>query len=671
MDIKSLAELQQADERTLKFNPIGLGGRMRPEDAAEFQQQVVARHDLVPTVAEGTCRSFEQLRAMFAYGVLCYDIYTAVNDRALLVFEQALRDRFIGFHQGTVTFTDPRSGKTQELAAERYEQVHTFVSRNRRWKLRVGDGPDMMAFNGMLGGLVGWARRVGLLRGQRNRAVEQAIMRLRDLVAHPSGYNLTTPVSAARTISDLAEIINHLWGSATPGGRLYPAPVGRTIVALSWDEAGGEVMSGVVAFAPRSADQELCQEDCEQGNGDKPQADSHEPFGGHEPDGREPEGENPDRWVHVLVRGVAHDWDLLHFDAKYETARYPSDWLWGPGSWAEAMEWLARERPADDEVDVLDRIFLLRYHDDLLYLPRSPDVAAGVSDEEKPGVWYLTRADSPEEAFSHQRQVLAGGYDCEPQGRCAQCPVETLGAGTWQDAMDWLAANGVPVISREMPDVKVPARMGWPRYNRVLVGSWDIPAEARLTAPPGQPAAGLRFTMTWQQVSELTELAGSLGSEAGRCAEANCWTAALMLTSGSAEAALLATACVFEPELRDMSLWAPPDDDPTRWSFGQLAEVGRKAGWLPSAASLPGGDIFASLDGQVGDAVRFANRLRNMIVHPGAYVREELKPDICDQQHMRLTYELADGILGRVFEHLATQMARLGNQDDRERHADS
>jgi hypothetical protein len=33
------------------------------------------------------------------------------------------------------------------------------------------------------------------------------------------------PADAARTISDLAEIINQFWGSATPGGRLYPAPI--------------------------------------------------------------------------------------------------------------------------------------------------------------------------------------------------------------------------------------------------------------------------------------------------------------------------------------------------------------------------------------------------------------------------------------------------------------
>jgi len=37
--IKTLDELRQVDDRTLRFTPmgLGLGVQMRPEDAAEFQ----------------------------------------------------------------------------------------------------------------------------------------------------------------------------------------------------------------------------------------------------------------------------------------------------------------------------------------------------------------------------------------------------------------------------------------------------------------------------------------------------------------------------------------------------------------------------------------------------------------------------------------------------------
>jgi len=111
-----------------------------------------------------------------------------------------------------------------------------------------------MAFNGMLFDLREWARKAGLLRGQRYRGIERAISNLRDCVAHPASYHLTTPFDAATTIGDLAEIINHLWGSETPGGQLYSAPVRRTIIVLMWNAESGEVRSGVVEQIPTDAD---------------------------------------------------------------------------------------------------------------------------------------------------------------------------------------------------------------------------------------------------------------------------------------------------------------------------------------------------------------------------------------------------------------------------------
>lgn len=450
MIIKTLAELCEPDERTLHFSPLGLGDNMRPEDAVDFQQHVVARHDLVPTVAEGTRQSFEQLRMIFSYGLLCYDIYTLVDDHALLVFEQALRDRFIDFHQGTVTFVNPKDGRPEGVAAERYEQIRKFVSRHQKWQLQVG--AQTIRFNGMLGGLLNWARAAGLLRGQRNRGVERAIGRLRNLVAHPDSFHLATPVDAAETIGDLAEIINHLWGSSTPGGGLYPAPVRRAIVAVSWNPQNQAIRTTTLDRIP--ADFEVGQHDL-----------------------------GVDDWCCVLARGVPHDWNLMHFDARYETGRYPAEWLWGPGSVGEALAWLVREWPEGDEVDILDRLFLLRSCEDLLYLPQSPGIAAAADSNERPGMWYVVRADSPVDAFSHMRQALAGGFGCTRQGRCRQCPVEVVGAGPWQEAMDLLARSGVAVAVREVPDVRVPYGRVVPRWIKILKGSWEIPAEATAPTP--------------------------------------------------------------------------------------------------------------------------------------------------------------------------------------------
>ena len=167
MIIKTLAELREADERSLVFGPYGVGGRMRPEDAAEYQQQVIARHELSAAVADSTRQTFEQLREIHAYGALCYPIYTMIDDQGLLVFEQALRDRFIDFHKGTVTFIHGSTGQDRDVKAEKYEDVSEFLRSKdgKKYLLRVGDGPERMRFNGMLTGLLAWARRLGMLRG--------------------------------------------------------------------------------------------------------------------------------------------------------------------------------------------------------------------------------------------------------------------------------------------------------------------------------------------------------------------------------------------------------------------------------------------------------------------------------------------------------------------------
>lgn len=111
MEIRPLAELRAADDLSLAFNPYGLGGRLEPEDAAEFQHQI-ADCDLAAGVAAGTRDSFERLRTVFPYGVLCYDVYTLVGDQALLIYEQALRDRFMEWCAGTITRSAALTART-------------------------------------------------------------------------------------------------------------------------------------------------------------------------------------------------------------------------------------------------------------------------------------------------------------------------------------------------------------------------------------------------------------------------------------------------------------------------------------------------------------------------------------------------------------------------------
>lgn len=128
-----------------------------------------------------------------------------------------------------------------------------------------------------------------------------------------------------------------------------------------------------------------------------------------------PADEYPERTC-VLLRVVVHDGNLDRFDAQYEATTYPCDLVWGPGSWQEASLWLD-DRPHDeDEVDVLDRLFAFQRDRDRLYLPRNPDVAAGLGEEDRRGRWYLIRADFPDDAISHARGVVLGNAN-QPQDR--------------------------------------------------------------------------------------------------------------------------------------------------------------------------------------------------------------------------------------------------------------
>jgi hypothetical protein len=437
VDIKSLEELRQPDQRTLRFAPLGLamGGTMRPEDAAVFQQEVISHAELVPGVAEGTRNTFERLRMLYAYGVLCYDMFTAVEDLAHLVIEQALRDRILEFYGGSVPFEDA-SGQPHPVEASRYEELYEEIRkanrlrRPQRWRLKLRRTGELIYFDGMLDSLLRWARGEGLLRGQRNRQFEPLLKSFRNHVAHGTGDHLVMPVNTARTLSDLAEVINQLWGSSTPGGRLYPAPIAREIQAVAWGP-DGSVLTGLTGnFSPR---------------------------------------QEHDDWTYILVRAVLHDPGLMHFDAQYETTTYPCELLWGPGSWQDADEWLKEEQPEPDEVEILDRLFLLQHHENRLYLPRSLDIAESLTGDQQEGRWHLVRADFSRDAYAHTRGVVADGSTCQGTGPCGQCAAETLGVGVWQEMIGLATASGITVRRQPAaPDVRVPSLRSWPRYKEII-----------------------------------------------------------------------------------------------------------------------------------------------------------------------------------------------------------
>jgi hypothetical protein len=65
------------------------------------------------------------------------------------------------------------------------------------------------------------------LPGSSTRHVDHALGELRNYAAHQEGRAVHGPPDSARTVRDVAEVINTLWGHRVPGGRLFPAPVER------------------------------------------------------------------------------------------------------------------------------------------------------------------------------------------------------------------------------------------------------------------------------------------------------------------------------------------------------------------------------------------------------------------------------------------------------------
>ncbi|MFI0714455.1 hypothetical protein ACH4SK_28225 [Streptomyces inhibens] len=441
MEIHSLQELQTADRMSLAFGPHGLGSSLSPESAAEFQQLRIAECELAAEVADGTRRSFERLKRVFAYGVLCYDVYTLIDDHALLMREQALRDRFVQWCHGSLTFEDAVGSASVTEPVTSYRDVHTLCESlkmraararakgvSQQWKLRVAG--ELIAFNGTLFGLRTWARCAGLLRGRRSRGIESVQSTLRNDVAHPVGFQGGTPVDAALTLHDLAEFINQLWGRPTPGGRLYPAPVPREIAVIAWNGDGRVQITDARSLR---------------------------------------EGEDTEGLSHVLARAVflpgarTEDAHWMEFDARFETTQYPMDYLWGPGTRSAALAWWEREQPQGDTVDPLDRVLLVREHDGQIYPPMRPEVAAGLNSIDQQGSWHSVRADFPIDAYGHVRGLTDREADhARRPGDCRACSVYVLGSGSHRQAVDAAETTLGSIRPVQPPPVRVPHSLHWP-----------------------------------------------------------------------------------------------------------------------------------------------------------------------------------------------------------------
>jgi hypothetical protein len=377
-----LRDLQTPDEATLVFNSFGLGGRLEPEQAAEFQAATIARAVLADNVPEDVRNNFERARKLHLHGVLEYEFFTAAGDYALLVLEGALRVRFLAFYSDGIPLM--REDADELLRAETFEDV--LAARHAR--LRGADGETyrlpLSADN-----LLTWARREQLLSGTRAKIIEGVLTERRNHAAHPVGHAINMPVDSARTLSDVAETINKLWGHDTPGGRLFPGPVARQpkIAAVAPDGSGG------------------CQMRLEQVQ----EAD---------------EGERTYNYaVFLAVEGerlIEPRRGSIGFASLpgFQTTRFPCKRVW-EGNWDALTRAIEQGSFSglDDTAEHLDRVFLIRVGQGQIDLARSP--ADLLALEEQPrGQWYAVTADAPLDAWVHVRDHepdIAGGREICPE----------------------------------------------------------------------------------------------------------------------------------------------------------------------------------------------------------------------------------------------------------------
>jgi hypothetical protein len=423
MKIRSLAELTAADERSQRFTPWGLatGARiLSAAGAARHIQQAIAI-EINPSVPETVRKSFERVRSVYTYGLFDYELFSAAADLALLHLQQAFAERFMAHYGPTIPFVSSK-GQQKPLTASSYDDVHHALHsgshRKGEWYVPSLVKPgEKTLFRGSLNHFFAWARMEHLLHGQRSRRFDRVLPRLRNRAAHPTSYLLHMPTDAAPIIRDVIEIVNRLWGARTPGGRIFPAPTDRAVVAIGWDAAGSSKIQQTV--------EQLAADD------------SHSD------------------WTYLIVRAVEDD-DLWAYDSDAETTRYPVDYLWGPGSRSEALEWSWFHRETSDTVEYLDRWFAVRVNECRIDPPRNPRQFLGLPESNRSGRWYLIRADHPYDAFSHARSGETSGAGCPTLGLCDRHWVDVAAVGTWQEVADVLTTkvghiNPQPPIGARVP----------------------------------------------------------------------------------------------------------------------------------------------------------------------------------------------------------------------------
>jgi hypothetical protein len=389
----ALRRLQAPDDLSLRFNPLGLGGRLPPEAAAEFQAAAIAQAVLHPEVPEGIRDLFERVRLLHLYGVLEYEFFTAAIDQVSFVLEAALKQCFLA-HYAETGITLVRGDEVRQRPLESFKKAQRLAE--KAWLLRGRDGTDHEIPRSM-SALLAWARREGLLPGRRTRRIDRFLVKARHRAAHPLGYQLQMPPDSASHIRDVAEFINRLWGHDTPGGSVFPAGVTRQPRIAALSRTGEHSMTFPNFDVVRSSSDEAAD------------------------------------FEFALFRAVDQeelvDWGWggesglrFAFTEGFETTHYPCDCLYRGtlGGLITLLDSGAIDE-TPDQPSYLDRVFAIR-EDVGGELDRPRSEAQFLSSRSVAGRWHLIVADSPWDARGHVQHHSDTRLYAD--GTCPQCYVQ-------------------------------------------------------------------------------------------------------------------------------------------------------------------------------------------------------------------------------------------------------
>jgi hypothetical protein len=156
-----------------------------------------------------------------------------------------------------------------------------------------------------------------------------------------------------------------------------------------------------------------------------------------------------------------------------------------------------------------------------------------------------------------------------------------------------------------------------------------------------------------EQYRRLVDLAAERITEAERCEEAGCFTAACAMVGAGVEAALVAHVCCSAAEVEAAGRWRDSEAAPLDWTLEQLIQAAVALGWLPAnRASIPEDEPVEKLAGEVGDAVRFVQYARNLVVHPGKYVRETPWLPALGETEFGVVCGIARAVIDRLYDVL-------------------